>query len=126
VVDGTGFQITRPGQFRLGGLLEVIMRAVYFSAPLFLLLSAVPALAQSVNLARPPEITAQHNPTADEMRSRVGNAELEKDTRELAELCGSIRADLFEIDQGMVPKDLPDKLNRVAKLSKKVRQELTQ
>jgi len=100
------------------------MLAMYFSAALFLSLSVLPVFAQGVNLARPPEINAQHSPTAEEMRSQLSNAQLQKDARELADLCSSLLVDLDGVQQGMLPKDLPDKLNQVKKLSKKVRQEL--
>jgi hypothetical protein len=102
------------------------VRAIVFSAALLLSLTAVPICAQNVNMAHPPEISAQHNPTPEELRSRLSNAQLQKDAKELADLCGTIPPDLDAVHQGMLPKDLLDKLNRVEKLSKRLRQELMQ
>jgi hypothetical protein len=101
------------------------MRAIYFFAALLLSFTAVPIHAQGVNLARPPEISAQHNPTVEEMRSLLSNAQLQEDARKMADLCSSIPVDLDAIHEGMLPKDLLDKLDRVERLSKKLRQELT-
>ena len=101
------------------------MFTIYFLAALFLSLAAVPIQDEGINLARPPEINAQQSLTAEEMGSRVSNAQRQKDATELGELCDSIVADLKGSQHDMLPKDLPKKLNRVEKLSKKLRQELT-
>ena len=91
---------------------------------LLLLFPAVHVSAQNVNMEHPPELSAQHNPTPEERRSRVSDAQLQKDSKELAALCSSMPADLDAVQQGMMPKDLVDKLNRLEKLSKRVRQQL--
>ena len=101
------------------------MRATNFSEALLLLLNVTPIHAQNVNMAHPPEISTQHIPTAEEIRSRLSNVQLQKDAKELADLCSSITPDLDALHQGMLPKDLLDKLTRAEKLSKKLRQELT-
>jgi len=101
------------------------MLVSYFFAALFLGLFLLPVFAQDVNLARPHEINAQSSPTAEGMRSRINNGQLQKDAQELADLCSSIVVDLNGLHQGMLPKDLPDKLRHVKKLSNKVQQELT-
>jgi hypothetical protein len=101
------------------------MRAILFSTMLLLLLvRAIPMCPQSVNMEHPPEINAQHTPTPEERRSRVSDAQVQKDAKELAALCISMPADLDAVQQGMMPKDLVDKLNRLEKLSKRVRQGL--
>ena len=101
------------------------MRTIDFVLALLLSLAAIEVCAQDVNMGRPPEISVQHAPTAEEVRSRLSNAQLQKDAKELADLCGSMPADLDAVRQGILPKDLPEKLQRVEKLSKKLRQELT-
>lgn len=60
------------------------------------------------------------------MRARVANVQLQKDAKELSELCVSVPADIDKVKQGLMSKDLPDKLKRMEKLSKHVRELLTQ
>jgi hypothetical protein len=46
-------------------------------------------------------------------------------TRELAEICASVREDVDGLKQGLVSKDLVERLKRMEKLSKHVREKLT-
>jgi hypothetical protein len=84
------------------------------------------AREQSVNLERPPEIhTGQMSP-ADAMKARMHNDHLQKDAHDLAELCATIPADMDEVKRGLLAKDVIEKLKRTEKLSKRVREELSQ
>jgi len=88
------------------------------------LLGAVTAPAQNVNLKHPNDISAQKQVTSDEMRDRAAQVQLQKDAKELGELCASIPSDMDGVKQGLLPKDELEKLKRLEKLSKRVREEL--
>jgi hypothetical protein len=89
------------------------------------LLVAVPAASQSVNMSRPSEIHAQHHATPEEIRDRQAAPQLQKDAKDLAELCSSIREDMNGVQQGLLGKDVLERLKRLERLSKHVREELT-
>jgi len=89
------------------------------------MLVAIPARTQNVNPTHPVEIQAQKHLSPDEMRDRFANVELQKDVRELAELCASVPNDMDGVKQGLLSKDVLEKLKRVEKLSKRVREQLT-
>ena len=92
---------------------------------LLLALCGVPARPQSVNTERPSEeIHAQKIPTPEDIRDRVSGAQFQKDAAELAQLCHAVSADMEGVKQGMLPKEAIDRLKRVEKLSKRVREEL--
>jgi hypothetical protein len=90
------------------------------------LLGAVVASAQNVNLKHPDDIGAQKQITPDEMRDRAAQAQLQKDAKELGELCASIPPDMDGVKRGVLPKDELEKLKRLEKLSKRVREQLAQ
>ncbi len=50
---------------------------------------------------------------------------LQRDAQELAELSALIHADVDRANRGVLSKDVIDKLKRVEKLSKQLRNELT-
>jgi len=81
--------------------------------------------AQNVNPMHPEEIQAQKHASPDDLRARVANVQLQKDAKELAELCASVPGDMDGVKQGLLSKDLLEKLKRVEKLSKHVREKLT-
>ena len=58
-------------------------------------------------------------------RSVTDMAKLQREAGELAELSASVPGDLQRVDQGLLPKDLMEKLKRVEKLSRHLRSELT-
>lgn len=95
------------------------------SACVLILLLTVQFAAQNVNIKHPEEMDGRHQPTAEEMRDRQARAELQKDAKELSDLCASIPADMDGVKRGMLGQDLPGKLKRIEKLSKRVREELT-
>jgi hypothetical protein len=94
---------------------------------LLLVVLPVPFLlqGQNVNPMHPVEIQAQKHPSPDDMRNRVANLQLQKDAKELAELCASVPDDMARVKQGLLSKDVVEKLKRVEKLSKGVREQLT-
>jgi hypothetical protein len=89
------------------------------------MLVAITVRSQNVNPSNPVEIQAQKHLSPDEMRARLANLELQKDAKELAELCASVPTDMDGVKQGLLSKDVLEKLKRVEKLSKRVREQLT-
>lgn len=51
-------------------------------------------------------------------------SQLHRDTNELLQLSQSVSADINQASKGVLPKDLGEKLKRIEKLSKKLRNEL--
>ncbi len=94
---------------------------------LWLVVLPVPFLlqGQNVNPMHPEEIQAQKHLSPDDMRNRVASLQLQKDAKELAELCASVPDDMAKVRQGLLSKDVVEKLKRVEKLSKSVREQLT-
>ena len=80
---------------------------------------------QNVNPMHPEEIQVQKHTSPEDMRERLANVQLQKDAKELAELCASVPGDMDGVKQGLLSKDLLEKLKRVEKLSKHVREQLT-
>jgi hypothetical protein len=58
------------------------------------------------------------------MRNRVADIQLQKDAKELSELCAALPDDMASVKQGLLPKETIEKLKRVEKLSKRVREQL--
>ena len=81
---------------------------------------------QNVNPMHPEEIQVQKHASPEDMRARLANVQLQKDAKELAELCASVPGDMDGVKQGLLSKDALEKLKRLEKLSKRVREELTQ
>ncbi len=55
---------------------------------------------------------------------RPNSARLHSDAAELAELARSVSADLNQVNRGLLAKDLDNKLRRIEKLAKQLRQQL--
>ena len=91
-----------------------------------LLVAAAPLSSQNVNTMHPQEIDAQKHSSPDDMRHSAASLQLRKDAKELAELCASVSDDMEHVKQGLLSKDALEKLKRMEKLSKRVREELTQ
>jgi hypothetical protein len=68
---------------------------------------------QSERNIPPPQTSSRRNPQV-----------LQQDADELARLAQSIPADLEQINHGVLPKDLNNKLKRIEKLSKRLRNDL--
>jgi hypothetical protein len=89
------------------------------------LLIAVTLASQNVNVKHPEEFQVQKQLSPDDMRARVANLQLQKDAKELAELCATVPSDMNGVKQGLVSQDVLEKLKRVEKLSKRVCEQLT-
>ncbi len=100
-----------------------------FIRSLFLLFGglffAASVQGQGVNTMHPPEIDAQKHASPEDLRDRMGDAQFQKDAKELAEICASVREDMDGLKQGLLSKDLVERLKRMEKLSKHVREQLT-
>jgi hypothetical protein len=77
-------------------------------------------------MGHPQEVRVQHHALPEEIRDRLSNSQFQKDAKELAELCASVPADMDGVKQGLLGKEVLDRLKRIEKLSKRVREELTQ
>jgi uncharacterized protein YlxW (UPF0749 family) len=88
-------------------------------------LVAPPLAAQNVNTMNPQEIQSQHHATPEEIRDRVSNGQLQKDAKDLAELCAALQTDLNGVQKGLLSKDVIERLKRMEKLSKRVREQFT-
>jgi hypothetical protein len=97
----------------------------FFRPVLGVLLVAAPLSSQNVNPMRPQEIEVQKHSSPEDMRARAANLQLQKDAKELAGLCPLVADDMDHVKQGLLSKDALEKLKRMEKLSKRVREELT-
>jgi hypothetical protein len=105
---------------------EVAMRFICSLFLLFVgLFLAGSVRGQSVNPMHPPEIDAQKHASPEDLRDRMGDVQLQKDAKELSEICAAVRGDMDGLKQGLVSKDLVERLKRMEKLSKHVREQLT-
>lgn len=59
-----------------------------------------------------------------EKRLKVDKAQMEKDARVLSELAQSLPADIDHVNQGILPKDVNEKLKTIEKLAKRLRSEI--
>jgi hypothetical protein len=89
------------------------------------LLLTTPVGSQNVNIGNPQEINVQHHPSPEEIRDRLSVFQVQKDAKELAEICALVTTDMDSVKQGLLPKDVTDKLKRLEKLSKRMRENLT-
>jgi len=74
----------------------------------------------------PEPIQVQKHTSPEDMRARAANLQLQKDAKELSELCASVPNDLAGVNQGLLSQDVVERLKRMEKLSKRVREQLTQ
>src|SRR5215470_18691708 len=86
--------------------------------------AAIAQQNQNLNVGHPQEISVQHHATPEELRDRVAKAQFQKDLQELSDLCNSVPHDMDGVKQGVLSKDVIDRLKRMEKLSKHVREEL--
>ena len=104
------------------------------SLPLLLLCSSllpIPVLAQKAT-SFPPGARAANDAQTEferEMPPPQANggrnpAQLQREVDELVGLAQSLPEQIRQLDRGMLPKDLLEKLKRIEKLSKKMRTEL--
>jgi len=57
--------------------------------------------------------------------ARIDEAQLEREAEELVRLAQSVRPDVERLRQGMLPKDVVEKLKRIEKLSKQLRGQIS-
>jgi hypothetical protein len=100
------------------------MKVTAFLTFLFMPLLVLPVESQNVNPAHPEEMQVQKHMSPDDIRARAANLQFQKDAKELSELCSSIPADMDGLRQGVLSKETIDKLKRIEKLSKRVREQL--
>lgn len=102
------------------------MKSLSFLAA-FLLLVGVSVVAQDGVVSRKMD-RYLHTPVPHEpmpaTEIRVDPARLKHDSDELLFLAESIPFDVDQASKGMLPKDLKDKLRRIEKLSKQLRNEI--
>ena len=99
--------------------------AACFCLFLGFVLVALSVRVQDVNVQHPPEIRSGQTTPAEALRARMINAQFQKDISELSGLCASVPADMEELKRGILPKDIAEKLKKVERLSKRVREQLT-
>jgi hypothetical protein len=63
-------------------------------------------------------------PKPQSPRARMNIVEMERESKELSQLAGSIPGDVDLLKKGLLPKDVIDKLKRIEKLSKHLRSEI--
>lgn len=97
-----------------------------FRPMLGVLLVAAPLSSQNINPMHPQDIEIQKHASPEDIRARAANLQLQKDAKELASLCSLVSDDMDHLKQGLLAKDAPEKLKRMEKLSKRLREELTQ
>jgi len=84
------------------------------------------AVTQTVNTNRPNDVPAtQTVHSAEALRARLQTVQFQKDLDELTALYSSLATDLNQVKAGILPKDVPERMDRAEKLSKRVRQQLT-
>ena len=86
---------------------------------------AVPQQNQNLNVGHPQDMTVQHHATPEEIRDRASGVQFQKDVKELSDLCASVPHDMDALKQCVLSKDAIDRLKRMEKLSKHVREQLT-
>lgn len=64
-------------------------------------------------------------PAHDASRATPDLSKAQEDATQLADIAKSIPADVNEINRGLLPKDVIEKLKRIEKLSRRLRNELT-
>jgi hypothetical protein len=75
------------------------------------------------DVPRPPSLDQMPTPGADST-SKPDPAGLQNEARELLELAQALQPDIESVNHGVLPKDAIQKLKRIEKLSKHLRQEI--
>ena len=105
-----------------------MIKLTMLSIPLLLCAISTDGLPQRPTYPSPPPPlntdTKHPAPTPETVRRRIDPAKLQRDADDLARLAQSIPTDAASIRQGMLPKDMIQKLKQIEKLSKRLRGEL--
>ena len=113
----------------------MLRTSLSFLLAVFFALPAHPQLGAPLGRCgpHPPDPYWPRNQMPEEVASKEGRkrphvdaVKVQHDAQELADLSASIPVDVNRANQGLLSKDLIDKLKRVEKLSKQLRGELTQ
>ncbi len=92
------------------------------------LLGTLPAAAQTSHRHMPTPSDASASPDAPvpaaAKQPPVDMAQFQKDADELARLAETIPPDIHNVQKGVLPKDLNERLKKIEKLSKKLRGQL--
>lgn len=92
---------------------------------LLLVLLAIPQ--RPSNWPKPPAPAEPPTPVARNshpQQHRVDTAQLQHEAKELLDLSQSIQPDIESVSRGLLPKDTVEKLKRIEKLAKQLRQEI--
>jgi hypothetical protein len=104
-----------------------VKRCSLFFLPLALSLLIPPAVPQSSHhFPSPPDSmdSDSKNQAPDNPTHRIDLAEAQKEADALARTAQTIPSDIASVRQGMLPKDVIEKLKQIEKLSKHLRNEL--
>jgi len=96
-----------------------------------IMLAAVSAVGQAVKRDAPPypPEPADKSITSDQqqrsgMRPHVDKLQIQREAREISELAETLPTDIDHVNQGILPKDVIDKLKKIEKLAKHLRAEI--
>lgn len=103
-------------------------RSAVFSLPAVLGLFVALAIPQSSHhFPTPPEAqddSSKAQPSQETPTRRVDMLQIQKDAEDLARTAQTIPTDVASVRNGMLPKDVIEKLKQIEKLSKHLRSEL--
>jgi hypothetical protein len=83
------------------------------------------ALIQPIGRVEAAKHPLQLDPPVGPQTQKLDAVKLNQEADELSRLAQSVPADIAQLSQGKLPKDMADKLKRIEKLSKHLRGELT-
>ena len=105
------------------------MKRFFLTLSAIFLFGAMAAAQSSHHFPTPPpsmdsDKTNQAPPSDAQPKPRIDYDKLQKDANELARAAQTIPSDVASMRQGMLPKDVIEKLKEIEKLSKRLRTEL--
>lgn len=99
---------------------------VLLSSVLFVCALVAPAQSHWPKPPQPAVMDApQTKPSGPKMTSRIDPLQLQREAGELSDLAKSLPADMDQVGHGLLPMDTIDKLKRIEKLSKHMREQIT-
>ena len=81
----------------------------------------------STSIPKPPapaDASGIRPPEHETQKKHVDALQAEREARELSDLASSISLDVAHLNQGLLPKDMIEKLKRIEKLAKHLRTEV--
>jgi hypothetical protein len=106
-----------------------VTKLTLLSIPMLLCVISPDGLRQRPTYPTPPPPlntdNARPTPPPENIHHRIDLAQLQHDADDLARTAQSIPTDVASVRQGMLPKDVIQKLKQIEKLSKRLRGELT-